>query len=357
MPATQTTAETCNLCGTTTANTYHTMNNGEDELNYCSPCRDYRRDQDYAGMLHDGPLPVVVPVAAPDTTPFILRERDNTNDIKLSETRSVGIEIECKVPVDLEDVAAALRHAGLAAKAVGYGGCHISTDYWKVTTDASVYNCYKDRTVNGETQSVYFYGMELVSPMPFAGKAAVKQLKTVCKVLKQLGAVADSQCGLHVHHDAHDLSMSAWKNLARFYVKYEKTLDSFVPPSRRGNSNSMCKSLSAYYAPSALYQRIDNAYDVSGIQGVWGHDRFLKLNTVAYSAHGSVEIRHQGGTVDIQKMLNWLSFTQCIVEAAAQGMTVSERSRDIKAHTIYKMVKPPRTVRWFLDRRAATLAA
>jgi len=286
--------------------------------------------------------------------------------VKVNETRSFGIEIECYCPsgITRERIAARLRRAGVDAYAEHYN--HSTRSYWKVVTDATV-GGYPNftKTINGRL----YNGMEIVSP-PLTGKAGIAELKKVCRVLKSANARVDKACGLHVHHGAPDFESRNFKSLVKLYVKHEAALDAVVPPSRRGRvgADGMAHSLLDpgylcgvdYYDTVTVEQvmaKVDGCYNYSGIGHLW-RDRYVKLEVGhAFYRHGTVEFRHFGGTVEFAKMVNWVALTQSMVDAAANGLTVTATGpSDLPA--LFKTVKAQPTVRkWFAERAAALAAA
>ena len=59
---------------------------------------------------------------------------------------------------------------------------------------------------------------------------------------KPPGPQVDKRCGLHVHFDARSMKLKAVKNLFKLWLKFEDVLDTFQPPSRRGNTNTYCRT-------------------------------------------------------------------------------------------------------------------
>lgn len=270
--------------------------------------------------------------------------------VKVNATRTFGVEIECKVPrLTINQVAAKIRALGIPCNSPGYS--HQFVEAWKVVPDGTVHD--GERTVDGHYER--YCGMEVVSRI-LLGSEGVAELKKVTRLLNRLGAFVDRQCGLHVHHGARDLELAAWKTLARMYVRYEPVFDSVVPPSRRLDNNGMCHTMRRYHDESTTLRQVDNAYDIAALRQVFG-GRFVKLNITAFWRHGTVEFRQFGGTTDFAKMLNWVAFTQAMVESAHRGALVGPRVAPTEAK-LMNLVKPPRSVRrWFTDRAAALAAA
>ena len=217
---------------------------------------------------------------------------------KVNDTRTFGIEIEA-FNCAMGTVCDALNAAGIACVVEGYN--HTTRSHWKLVHDGSIMG----------QQS-----FELVSP-PLRGAAGLAQIKTVCDVLAALNVHVNKSCGLHVHHDAQDLTLDAWKNLCKYYLKYEAALDSILPESRRGNNNTFCRSLLNYSTVAERFAQIDEARSLEGLARiVCGDDRYYKLNMMAFWRHGTVEVRHHSGTIEYEKIAAWVSLTQGLVDKA-----------------------------------------
>lgn len=79
-----------------------------------------------------------------------------------------------------------------------------------------------------------------------------------------------------------------------------------MPPSRRGNANTYCKSM------VGLRPRGTNVREmVASIS-----DRYRKVNLQAYVKHGTVEFRHHSGSCNPTKVMNWVRFVTQFVEAS-----------------------------------------
>lgn len=159
-------------------------------------------------------------------------------------------------------------------------------------------------------------GMELVSPI-LLGHKGMKQVHAMLEALESLDCSVDESCGMHIHLDGESLTHRAMKQLASLYVKYEATIDSILPASRRNNRN--CKSMCSQRWGSRNYghelprlarlaqkfDEIDSASVCNELLGIW-RDRFIKLNLEALVDHGTVEFRQHGGTLNFEKTLHWI---------------------------------------------------
>lgn len=210
----------------------------------------------------------------------------------LDETKTWGIEIEMISPVSMSEVARSLQAEGIRVDST-YTYTHEVMSGWKLVPDDSVH---------GSGQS-----MELVSP-PLAGSLGMVELKKVCQVLANLGCTVNSTCGLHIHHDALECGLETVVNLHELYKRFESEIDKMMPRSRRGDAGNYCHSLqgmnSEQYAISPSFQ-----------------GRYFKLNFVSFEKYGTVEFRHHSGTVEFEKISNWVEITQALIRAAEFDQT------------------------------------
>jgi hypothetical protein len=220
--------------------------------------------------------------------------------------RNFGIEIEA-YGVDRWLLERKLNEAGINTRAESYN--HQTREHWKITGDASIRASQ---------------GFEVVSPI-LNGEDGLSQLLTVCRVLKENNALINKSCGLHVHLDAEDMRTQDWKKLYKNYIRVESTIDSFMPRSRRASNNTYCKSMKTHGSIRA----IDNANDLKAIERAITHrDRYYKLNTQSYWRQKSVEYRQHSGTIEFEKITNWLFFVARLTEFSRQGFELQTGNLD-----------------------------
>lgn len=130
--------------------------------------------------------------------------------------RTFGVEMEI-IHESESKIRSAIRNAGVECEIEGYN--HDTRTHWKIVSDASV---------DG--------GFEVVSPV-LKGRDGLDELEKVCNALVSAGARIRKCCGLHVHLGTDDFKtdIRVWKNLYKNYAALERTIDSFMPPSRRHN--------------------------------------------------------------------------------------------------------------------------
>lgn len=207
--------------------------------------------------------------------------------------RRFGIEIEaynCRMDVLVD----ALREEGIQVSAENYN--HTTRNHWKLVTDSSL---------SGNNT------FELVSPV-LEGQNGLKELKKVCWVLDACGVKVNASCGLHIHFDAANFSLQTWKNIAISYKHIESVIDKFMPESRR--NNNYCRSLR-----NITEQKINNAQSIDNLQQVaFENTRYFKVNPQSYSRHKTIEFRQHGGSINYDKISNWVLFLNGLVTFAQQ---------------------------------------
>ena len=176
---------------------------------------------------------------------------------------------------------------------------HSGYNKWKVINDASVND-----------------GCEVVSRI-LQGADGFAELEKVAKALANAGASADSSCGLHVHLDIKDFTANDLRGIIERYSSFEQEIDKFMPRSRRGESNTYCRSLIPlmdilnnrntnynYYNNAISYWNSDNSDMVP--RGFY--ERYMKVNLQSYVRQRTIEFRHHSGTVNAKKITNWVKF-------------------------------------------------
>lgn len=202
--------------------------------------------------------------------------------------RKFGIEIEA-FGVTRSKVLTAIRAKGIRIEDESYN--HDTRGWWKIVSDSSV---------SGEN------GFEIVSPI-LEGQAGLEELKKVCEALTEVRAKINKSCGMHVHFDASQMGISEVKNLMLNYATYEKHIDSILPNSRRGNTNTYCQSLQNDKA------KIEAATSIRELATNIG-TRYRKINLKSFVRHGSIEFRQHSGTIEFEKIKNWVLFLHNLVD-------------------------------------------
>lgn len=210
--------------------------------------------------------------------------------------RTFGVELEIK-GLDCWQAERALNEGGVEARNEGY--THRRTHHWKIVTDASL---------SGRA-------CEVVSPV-MRGEEGIEEVRKVCKLLASAGARVDRQCGLHVHVGTDGLTGSDVTAIVQRYARFEDTIDSFMPPSRRGSRNHNCMSMTEWARRAERTRRA--VRDIRSAISLFP-ERYSKINVTAYNRHRTIEFRHHSGTCNASKVENWVRFVLHFVEAS-RGM-------------------------------------
>ena len=105
--------------------------------------------------------------------------------------------------------------------------------------------------------------------------------------------------------------ITIWRNLFHNYATLEPLIDGWMAKSRRANNNTYCKSMRVANWAS----RIASATTLDGMErAVTGTNRYYKLNVQAYWRHHTAEFRQHGGTIEFEKIANWVLFTSRLIE-------------------------------------------
>lgn len=217
--------------------------------------------------------------------------------------REFGIEIE-SFGIRKGRLAGLLRDAGIQAKVTARNS--ITCSYWKVVNDSSI---------SGEDR------FELVSPI-LRGQTGLHEVEKVCSILGEAGARVNKSCGLHIHFNARQLTITDWQNLFKNYINLEMDIDSIMPGSRRASNNRYCKSmLHNFTSKNEAFEAIDRAGNVAALHSnITQNDRYFKLNASSYQRHGTIEFRQHSGTVDFEKISHWIKLCDVIINRSRIGL-------------------------------------
>jgi hypothetical protein len=221
--------------------------------------------------------------------------------------RRFGIEIEA-YGCSKDIVARELNAAGIPTHIEGYN--HNTRTNWKIVSDGSLTG---DNT------------FELVSPI-LEGQHGLNQLQTVSEVLVRLRVKINRTCGLHIHFDAAQMNLQTWKNLLLNYATLEPIIDSMMPQSRRGSENTYCKTMRR----TDLNNKIRTATTINQVTNLFPN-RYQKINTQAYARHRTVEFRQHSGTIEGDKILNWILFLHNLLTYSQQNTIENGTFETLKA--------------------------
>lgn len=277
------------------------------------------------------------------------RKRAANNERHIS-ARMFGIEIEFN-QTSRDRVCRRLEEIDPSFQVSVEGYNHRVTPQWKLITDGSVSGrgtgggCLCPTTC--EHPQMNGAGLEAVSPI-LRGAEGFEQLRTLVRAIRDVGGGVDRSCGLHVHHDARDMSPGAIAFMLQFYTDNQPVIDLMLAPSRRAsNINRWCTGYSQSEKTQLVRQALLEAPDRSYHFARW--DRYKTINVNAYSKYGSIEFRQHQGTLNIQKIINWVKFGQALVEASMAHSDSGE------AAPVFTEVEP--MLAWLVDNGSLPLGS
>lgn len=268
-------------------------------------------------------------------------ERAKTNRGRTS-TRGIGVEIEF-LGTPRRRAVDAINELDNRIQVEIEGWNHRVQDYWKFITDGSV-----DGTGTGEG------GLEAVSPILY-GEKGLAELKMVLEGIRNAGGRVNRSCGLHVHHDARDMSAAQVAYLLEMYCENQTTIDQMLAPSRRStNRNRWCQPWS-----HDKEHMIQTAKDGRSLENF---DRYRTINVTSYPKYGSIEFRQHQGTLNHRKIVAWVKFGQAMMEHAKtidNTTSTPPKFETVKEMTQFLITggKLPAEVADYLTHRAEDYAA
>ena len=242
--------------------------------------------------------------------------------MNLDNMRRFGVEVEFVSEHDIYEMARLIEaRTGQQITVAGYSN---KQNKWRLKSDSSV----RGRGA---------YGMELVTPI-LKGELDMEKLLNILDVCNEFGTV-NRTCGVHVHIDITDADVLPLRKLQKFFAKYEHAINGLLSESRRGNMNGYCRN---------HFDGHEKLYDVFGSinrknkrnlisRGVFSNRG--KWNFQNYWEHGTVENRSHQGTLNREKVENWVRLTQAFVEAAFEHRGVVARADDtVQTYTTKNML-------------------
>jgi hypothetical protein len=231
---------------------------------------------------------------------------------RFNRERTFGVEIECvlKNTEDRDSLLGAIRATGVRAEDIhAYEHTRNSHGVWIIKDDGSL----------------VYGGVEVVTPI-LKGEDGLADLRKVVAVIARYAKI-DKRCGLHVHHGASDLTGAAFIRLYKVWERNQNVINYLVAPSRR--NNGYCNALADHFPDR--YRNGCRPLDVrSEIPGRIGNaEGRAAVNFQSYTLRGTIEFRQHHGTLNIEKMIAWLVFTQACMEFTMNGRNASiARSMD-----------------------------
>ena len=222
--------------------------------------------------------------------------------------RTFGVELEFIVDSAISLADHINRQCGVNTVQVeAYN--HNTRPYWKIVTDSSVH------ATTPADRRARLVGFELVSPI-LRGEEGLSDVRAIMDAIETYSGTikVNKSCGFHLHTQAGDLSLKQLKAICKMQIKYEWVIDTFLPQSRRANNAYYAQSVVRHFGNGQTMQSmentgfslVDSARDTRQLTNTVQRTRSSKLNFNHFTDRGTIEIRHASGTLDGEKITNWV---------------------------------------------------
>jgi hypothetical protein len=253
---------------------------------------------------------------APAITASTIR-RIATGQKSFDEARTFGVEFEFNRPITLtwNHIIDLLAKVKIKAKTVQRTD-YADTSCWRLTNDGSV-------EVPFELIHTHQGGNEIKSGI-LRGSEGLEEVKKVLKVLRDSGCVINNSCGVHIHHgfknkdDAENAKII--HNACLLYYNFKNKINKILPLDRR--HNKYCR----HFRPAEIEHLSQEYSKEPELRNQYGKkyafhldfcsDRNRAVNICAYFTHETLEFRQHSGTLDDNKTINWILFTQAFMTTA-----------------------------------------
>jgi len=105
-------------------------------------------------------------------------------------------------------------------------------------------------------------------------------------------------------------------------------IDDFIPISRKRNNNSYTKGFTQI---SDFENKIQAAGSLQAIERIFGSSRYYKINPKSYAAHNIIEFRQHSGTVEFEKISNWVRFLNNLIDFSQRNTVTNATLQGLAA--------------------------
>ncbi len=216
------------------------------------------------------------------------------------------------------------------------------------------------RTVNFKKVgdgSLSYHGEEFVSK-PANGDRLFNMVDKMCKKLNERKYSIDKTCGLHIHIETPD-ELELLKKLYIFYAKYEDFFFKMLPKSRQ--KSSFCRkiknvdgfSIKAVKNIMSLGKFKRKYYETNFYSGDMSRKYYEKrrcwTNFHSIFYRGTLEIRAHSGTINSDKIKNWIAIHLTIRDFVENKSLEEIYSLPLTKEEFMKIF--PKNIRKYLESR------
>lgn len=170
-------------------------------------------------------------------------------------------------------------------------------------------------------------GKEFVSPV-LCGDTGLDAVSHLCDFASRNRWKVNSTCGFHLHLDMTREDNEACRAVAIAYCLTARVWQAFMPESRR--KNHYCADLQ--WSPEDV-KRAPCFNEFCGIQG-----RYQWFNLAAYCEHRTFEVRLHCGTLNADKVINWVKAHTRFIDAISD-MTVDQVEQTFAGRTVSELFR------------------
>lgn len=208
-------------------------------------------------------------------------------------------------------------------------------------------------------------GVEWVMRTPSNGDDLYNKVSNLTSYLDNSFSINRS-CGLHVHIDARDCDWRQLKHILLLGKSVQDVIYKMLPPSR--DNGRWCRRIPMSRPDILAIESNDdfieawyNSWDVSPSMEKYNDSRYCGMNMHSRIINGSVEFRYHSGTINQDKILNWIKICTAIVdtgiricyqstdESSAIISTITER--DLTYNEFFKFLRLDKDVKDYVDKR------
>ena len=165
----------------------------------------------------------------------------------------------------------------------------------------------------------------------FGGSRGENKIRDFLKRMREIKSYVDASCGLHIHIDATDIRQlpdiaqtNVLRKIIAFHILYEDVISFFLPANRR--ANRFARQLNQYFN----YHDLKDCHSIEQFIEFWYKDnpdnvmtrlhrrydsvRYYGINLHCYFSQNNIEVRHHSGTLNAQKVLEWVNLHTAIID-------------------------------------------
>jgi len=203
--------------------------------------------------------------------------RETRAHVSIPTTRLVGIEVEVENAQQIRD-----------------------SKYWAVKGDSSLRN----------------NGVELVLRQPLGGADLRDSLQQLTGILRAApDCNVSERCSLHVHVDVRDFSTTQLAALLLAYVGSEAAL--YMQGGKDRYDNIYCPGVTAALEQMSLMRSVVHGNSDNVRHAIRRWQKYTGINLHSVQERGSVEFRAHEGTLEVPRIMRWVSILLLLVDYAA----------------------------------------